>query len=64
MSQQIIVSVGIDWADAKHDFHLISPDGQNHTGVFEQNPKAIADQVAAWRKLCPGAIFAVAIEAT
>lgn len=64
MNQRITVSVGIDWADAKHDFHLITPDGQIHAGVFEQDPKAIADQIAAWRKLCPNAIFAVAIEAS
>lgn len=64
MNQPISVSVGIDWADAKHDFHLITPDGQIHTGEFDQDSKAIAEQLAAWRKLCPGAIFAVAIEAT
>ena len=64
MNQPTTASVGVDWADAKHDFQLISPDGQIHTGVFEQNPKAIADQILAWRDLCPGAIFAVAIEAT
>jgi transposase len=64
MNQPISVSVGIDWADAKHDFHLITPDGQTHAGEFDQDPKAIADQIQAWRKLCPGAIFAVAIEAS
>ena len=64
MNQQITVSVGIDWADAKHDFHLIMPNGQTHAGTFDQDPKAIAKQIAAWRKLCPDAIFAVAIEAS
>ena len=64
MNHTIIVPVGLDWADAKHDFHLITPDGQSHAGVFEQDPQAIADQIAAWRKLCPDAIFAVAIEAS
>ena len=53
MNQPITVSVGIDWADAKHDFHLITPDGQNCAGVFEQNSQAIAQQIADWRKLCP-----------
>lgn len=64
MNDQSIVSVGIDWADAKHDFHLITTSGEIHTGVFKQQPKAIADQIDAWRKLSPGATFAVAIEAT
>ena len=64
MNQQITVSVGIDWADAKHDFHLIASDGQTDAGEFDQDPQAIADQINAWRKLCPDAIFAVAIEAS
>ena len=64
MNDQSIVSVGIDWADAKHDFHLITTGGEIHIGVFKQQPKAIADQIDAWRKLSPGATFAVAIEAT
>lgn len=64
MNQQTTVSIGIDWADAKHDFHLITPDGQTQIGEFKQDPKAIAEQLAVWRSLCPGAIFAVAIEAT
>lgn len=64
MNHTIIVSVGVDWADAKHDFHLITPEGQFHAGDFDQDPQAIADQIGAWRKLCPDAIFAVAIEAS
>lgn len=64
MNHPISVSVGIDWADAKHDFHLIGPDGQVHYGFFEQDPKAIAAQIAAWRELWPEAAFTIAIEAT
>ncbi len=64
MTTQPIVSVGIDWADTKHDFHLIAPDGQGHSGSFKQDAQAITKQIEAWRRLCPGAVFAVAIEAT
>ena len=64
MNQTTIVPIGIDWANAKHDFHLIDPQGIHYPGEFEQHPQAIADQIKAWRKLCPGAVFAVAIEAT
>ena len=64
MNQTTIVPIGIDWANAKHDFHLIDPQGIHYPGEFEQHPQAIADQVKAWRKLCPGAVFAGAIEAT
>jgi transposase len=54
--------IGIDWADAKHDFHLITPEGSSTSGVFKQDPKAIADVLQSWRNLCPGATLAVAIE--
>jgi transposase len=56
--------IGIDWADKKHDFHLVDPDGKIQFGVFEQTPKAIADVVEAWRKAAPDANIVVAIEAT
>lgn len=64
MNEPIIVPIGIDWADAKHDFHLIAPDGESHSGDFKQDPKAISQQIDSWRELCPGATFVVAIEAT
>ena len=44
---------------------ISSPPAERSTPeVFKQQPKAIADQIDAWRKLSPGATFAVAIEAT
>ncbi|WP_372724806.1 IS110 family transposase [Novipirellula sp.] len=64
MTTHPIVSVGIDWADAQHDFHLIAPDCEHHSGSFKQDPTEIEKQIEAWRKLCPGAVFAIAIEAT
>ena len=64
MATQTIVSVGIDWADTKHDFHFIAPDGQCHSGTFNQDPREIAKQVGQWRQRCPGAVFAIGIEAT
>lgn len=64
MTDQSVVPIGIDWADTKHDFHLIATSGEIHTGVFKQQPKAITEQIDAWRKIAPGATFAIAIEAT
>ncbi|EMI41693.1 IS110 family transposase [Rhodopirellula sp. SWK7] len=58
------ILIGIDWADAKHDFHLLCPDGDAQTGVFAQSPQAITDQLKTWRSNHPGAQFAVAIEAS
>lgn len=62
MNQEKLVIIGIDWADAKHDFHTIDTDGRSTTGVFTQSPKAIAAQLDHWRKQFPAARFAVAIE--
>ncbi len=54
--------IGIDWADTKHDFHAIDPSGHSSTGVFKHSPKAIADQIQAWRNQFPGLQIAIAIE--
>ena len=64
MNQKPLLLIGIDWADAKHDFHLIDPTGSVQTGIFEQAPKAIAAQLQTWRASYPGATLAVAIEAS
>ena len=64
MTDGFAAFIGLDWADAKHDCHLISSDGQQWADDFEQDPQAIAAQIESWRKRFPGACFAVAIEAT
>lgn len=64
MTTPVRLFIGIDWADAKHDFHLITPQGDALLGQFKQTPAAIADTVEAWRKVSPGATIVVAIEAT
>ncbi len=53
-----LVLIGIDWADAKHDFHLVAPDGTVQTGVFAQSPEAIEQQLLSWRTDYPAATFA------
>jgi transposase len=58
------ILIGIDWADTKHDFHLIEPDGNLETGQFKQSPQAINSQLEQWRQAYPGAIFLIAIEAS
>lgn len=64
MNDKPILLIGIDWADAKHDFHLITPTGEQQAGQFKQSPKAIAEVIEMWRKLQPGGILAIAVEAT
>jgi hypothetical protein len=58
------VLIGLDWSDSKHDFHLLGADGHTQTGVFKQSPEAIEQQIQSWRSDHPGAMFAVAIEAS
>ena len=41
-SEPKTILVGIDWADEKHAFELLSPDGQRHAGSLLQDPQAIA----------------------
>ncbi|TWU35189.1 Transposase [Novipirellula aureliae] len=64
MNQKNSIIIGIDWADAKHDFHLIEPSGEIQADDFEQSPNAIAEQLQLWRKDFPGATFLIAIEAS
>lgn len=64
MTKQTNVLIGIDWADAKHDFHLIGPNGNVQADDFEQSPKAIAEQLKVWREQFPDATFLIAIEAS
>ncbi|MEL7338372.1 MAG: transposase, partial [Planctomycetota bacterium] len=64
MTQQTNILIGIDWADAKHDFYLIAPNGGIQNGVFKQSPEAIAVQLRLWREQFPNATFLIAIEAS
>lgn len=64
MTTPIRLLVGIDWADAKHDFRLTTPDGATIVGQFKQTPAAITEVVQAWRKVSPGATLVIALEAT
>jgi len=57
-----IVFVGIDWADSLHAFHLLTAEGTEQHGSFQQNPAEIDSLFATWRKSFPQATLAVAIE--
>jgi transposase len=58
------VLIGIDWADKKHDYHLIGPDGTSHSGSFLHTPVATAEIIQKWRELAGNATLCVSIEAT
>lgn len=64
MNQKTLVPIGVDWADSKHDFYLISPGREPLAGTFKQDPSQIEMIITRWREEHPGATFAVAIEAT
>lgn len=64
MTKQSKILIGIDWADAKYDFHLVEPNGKVQASDFEHSPRAIAKQLRVWREQFPDATFLVAIEAS
>ena len=64
MTSKTNILIGIDWADAKHDFHLIEPNGKLQADQFVQSPEAIDVQLRLWREQFPRATFLVAIEAS
>ena len=63
MNSENPLLIGIDWADQKHDYHIIYPDGSFENGSFEHAPEAIEQAVQAWIKQAKGAAIAVGIEA-
>ncbi len=58
------VSIGIDWADKLHAFHLLGPDQAEQFGTCEQDAQTIDAQLAQWRVAYPGSTFEIAIEQT
>lgn len=62
MKSENLFCVGIDWADQKHDYHIIYPDGSIDAGIFEHTPEAIENVVQKWTKQANGATIAVGIE--
>ena len=64
MKYKRLISVGVDWADADHAFHLIDPDGPAISDTFSQDPQVIEELIDAWRKRFPQSTFAVSIESS
>ena len=56
------VLVGIDWADAEHEFLMTGPDGKTQRGTFDQQPEAIAEFIQLCRIQFPMASIAIAVE--
>ena len=61
-SEPKTILVGMDWADEKHAFELLSPDGERHVGSLLQDPEAIAEWIAFWLKKCGGVQIHICIE--
>lgn len=61
-SSQPIVSIGIDWADCKHDVWIIAPRAVQNHETIEHDPAAIAEWVASLKERFPGHRLLIALE--
>lgn len=59
---QLVVCIGIDWADQTHAYHLTDFNGQPVAGTVHQQPGQIKELFNTWRQQFVDATFCVAIE--
>lgn len=59
---QVVASLGLDWADERHSVHLQAADGAIEHLVLEQKPAVLHDWVAQLQRRFGGGKIAVAIE--
>lgn len=57
-----VACVGIDWADKKHAFCVLTEDGELLEGQFDQQPQAIDEWLAMLRKEFPGYQLSIVLE--
>jgi hypothetical protein len=57
-----VLFIGIDWADQKHDCHIIDRDGQGVHQVISHAPESINDWVNEMLKLSKGKPIAIMLE--
>jgi hypothetical protein len=57
-----VLFIGIDWADQKHDCHIIDRDGQGVHQVISHSPESINDWVNEMLKLSKGKPIAIMLE--
>jgi len=63
-TNEYAATIGLDWADQKHDFWLCPQNGRPEHQVVEQTPAAIHEWVAKLRQRFPAGQIAVAVETT
>ena len=61
-ASQLVVCIGIDWADQLHAYHLTDLNGKPVAGTVQQQPGQIKELFEIWRQQFPAALFCVAIE--
>jgi transposase len=61
-SVQPFVSIGVDWADRKHDAWIMAPRGGQDHEVVEHDPAVIAQWVASLKERFPGHRLLIALE--
>ncbi len=54
--------IGIDWADGKHAYVIMDPQGKTYSGTVEQTPEALNQWLDAWRKKHSNIRFEVCVE--
>jgi transposase len=62
LNQKPALFIGIDWADKKHDVHVITAGGRQHAEVLPHRTEAIHQWVAEMQKLASGGTIAIIIE--
>jgi transposase len=61
---EFAATIGLDWADQKHDIWLCPRDGKPEHQVVEQTPEAVHQWVAKLRERVPSGKIAIGIETT
>lgn len=62
LNQKPALFVGIDWADKKHDVHVITADGRQFTRLLDHESDAIIRWIAEMQKLAAGGTIAIILE--
>ena len=62
LNRQITLFVGIDWADQKHDCHVIGRRGDAQSMQLQQSPEAIEQWIAEMTELAAGGKIAIMLE--
>src|SRR2546422_4625391 len=61
-SNDIVATIGLDWADEKHDLCICPHQGKPEQQTIEQTPEAVHEWIAKLRQRWPAGKIALAVE--